>query len=94
MKKIICSPVFYIITPLIAVLTLLILFDYTSIQSDYTKSIAVDDSSKIETALSNAVECVKSRNFVITKISVKQRKADGKFVISCGGIERGNLLSK
>ena len=94
MKKIISSPVFYIITPLIAVLALLILFDYTAIQSDYNKSIAVDDSSKIEMALSNAVECVQSRNFVVTKISVRQRKVDGKFIISCGGIERGNLLSK
>jgi hypothetical protein len=58
MKKILCSPLFYMMTSLIAVLSLLILFDYTAIQTDYAKSITVDDSSKVETALSNVVECV------------------------------------
>ena len=62
------------------------------IHSDYVKKITVDSSDKIEQALSNAVDSVTSRNFIVTRISVKYRQGGKKFSIECHGIETGNLL--
>ena len=64
-----------------------------SINYDYARTIQVDDSSKIEQAISNAVNDVKSRNFIVIKLDVETRH-DREFKITCGGIDRGNLLKR
>ncbi len=87
------QPVFLVLIIVIA-LFVIIGFGKSTMSTDYTKTIVVDDSAKIEQALSNAVNDVQSRNFTVIKVNVKQRWIDGKFTVTCGGIERGNLLSK
>ena len=87
------QPVFLVLIMVIAVFVITI-FGESTMSTDYTKTIVVDDSAKIEQALSNAVNDVHSRNFTVIQVNVKQRFLDGKFTVTCGGIERGNLLSK
>ena len=77
----------------VALSSLCILFSRLDVATDYTKTIVVDDSAKVEQALSNAVNLVHSRNFIIVKINVKKRLRDGYFIIKCSGIDRENLLS-
>ena len=78
----------------IAALFFTMIFGKSTMSADYTKTIVVDDSVKIEQALSNAVNDVHSRNFTVIQVNVKRRWLDGNFAVTCGGIERGNLLSK
>ena len=72
----------------------IIMFDKSTMSTDYTKTIVVDKSAKIEQALSNAVNDVHSRNFIVIHVNVKRRLIGGNFTVTCGGIEQGNLLSK
>ena len=66
---------------------------YTQVDTQYTRSICVDKSEKIEQALSNAVEDVTSRKFIVVSTSVKKRRIDDSFVVEVKGIDRGSLLS-
>ena len=63
------------------------------VESSYVKIIDVDDSEKIEQALSNAVNDVESRNFIVTEISLKRCPLDNSFSIKVGGQDRGRILS-
>ena len=65
----------------------------SDIKCDYARTIQVDDSSKIEQAISNAVDDVKTRNFIVIKLDVKTWQ-DRSFKITCGGVDRGNLLKR
>ena len=65
----------------------------SDITCDYAKTIQVDDSSKIEQAISNAVNDVKSRNFIVIKLDVESWH-EREFKITCGGVDRGNLLKR
>ena len=67
---------------------------YVNIDSDYVRKIVVDDSSKIELAISNAVDDVASRGFIVNNIDVKRSWLNKTFEVQCGGIERGNLLKQ
>ena len=67
---------------------------YVEIGRDYTKTIEVDSSEKVEYAISNAVHDVKSRNFVVNTLSVKYCWINKTFTVRCGGIDRGNLFKK
>ena len=87
------QPVFLVLITTVIALAITV-FGKSTMSTDYTKTIVVDDSAKIEQALSNAVNDVHSRNFTVIQVNVKQRFLDGKFTVTCGGIERGNLLSK
>jgi len=99
MKKILnfivneCPPPLLVIV-IITTLFVSIVFGKSTMSTNYTKTIVVDDLAKIEQALSNAVNDVHSRNFIVSQVSVKRRWFDDKFIVTCGGIERGNLLSK
>lgn len=63
------------------------------VESAYVKIIDVDDSEKIEQALSNAVNDVESRNFIVTEILLKKCPLGDVFSIKVGGQDRGRLLS-
>ena len=65
----------------------------SNIKYDYARIVQVDDSSKIEQAISNAVNDVKSRKFVVTKLDVETQH-DRSFKITCAGVDRGNLLKR
>ena len=65
----------------------------SDIKCDYARTIQVDDSSKIEQAISNAVDDVKSRNFIVIKLDVETWH-NKEFKITCGGVDRGNLLKR
>ena len=69
------------------------LADDSVIKCDYVRTIQVDDSSKIEQAISNAVNDVKTRNFIVIKLGVETWH-DRSFKIPCGGVDRGNLLKR
>lgn len=62
------------------------------VSPDYTITVCVDKSEKVEQAVSNAMHEVVRRDFVPAGLSV-QRTLDGGFAVRCKGIERGNLLS-
>ena len=80
---------------LLAIVVLgLIIPAYVGIGRDYTKTIEVDASEKIEWAISNAVNDVKSRDFIVKYLNVEYCWIDKTFKVECGGIERGNLLRK
>jgi hypothetical protein len=61
------------------------------ISTDYTKRIVVDSSEKVEQAISNAVQDVKKRDFIVIGLDIKT--CDKNFIIKCYGKEKGNLLS-
>ena len=69
------------------------IFFYSDVSCDYKTTVEVDDSSKVEWAVSNAVNDVKERNFVITKLEVETWH-DKSFRVICGGISRANLLKR
>jgi len=62
------------------------------VHPDYTVTIRVDRSEKVEQAVSNAMHEVVRRDFVPADLDV-QRTLNGGFVVRCRGIERGNLLN-
>lgn len=65
----------------------------SDIKCDYARIIKVDDSSKIEQAISNAVNDVKSRNFVIIRLDVETWH-DKVFTVTCEGVDKANLIKR
>ena len=66
---------------------------YKQIETQYTRAIRVDKSEKIEHVLSNAVEDVTSRKFIVVSTAVKQGVVDDDFIVEVKGIDRAKLLS-
>lgn len=64
-----------------------------NVKCDYTISIKVDDSSKVEWAISNAVKDVESRKFIVNKLDVTTWR-NQRFTVTCGGIDKSNLLKR
>lgn len=62
------------------------------IKADYTSQVVVDKSEKVPWAISNAMENVQSRNFVITSLKTVYMKPTGNFVIECSGTEDAHVL--
>ncbi len=60
---------------------------------DYTCTITVDKSEKIEQAISNSIEDVKSRNFKLIGLEVRC-VSDGTKKIICNGITEANLIKE
>lgn len=69
-----------------------VIFTPDPVCPDYTVTIHVDKSEKVEQAVSNAMHEVVRRDFVPAELDVR-RTLDGGFTVRCKGIERGNLLS-
>ena len=61
------------------------------VRPDYTVTICVDKSEKVEQAISNAMHEVVRRDFVLVELDVK-RTFVGDFTVRGRGIARGNLL--
>ena len=61
---------------------------------DYTCVITVDNPKKIEQAISNSIEDVKSRNFKIIGLEVKCSSDGTKKFIICKGITEANLIKE
>ena len=68
-------------------------FSYKSLECDYKTTVVVDDSSKVEWAVSNVMNDVKARNFVVTKIEVETWH-DQSFRVTCGGVSQANFLKR
>lgn len=65
----------------------------TPIQYDYQSVVEVDKSEKVEWAISNAVQSVTSRNFVLTGIEITHLTVCcDKFVVKARGCERATIL--
>lgn len=64
-----------------------------TVQPAYKKVIEVDSSDKIEQALSNAVNDVKSRDFVVVNMTLKRHPLSKTFSIEVGGRPRGDILA-
>ena len=65
----------------------------TPIQYDYQSVVEVDKSEKVEWAISNAVQAVTSRNFVLTGIEIIHCTFGcDKFVVKARGCEQATIL--
>ena len=65
----------------------------TPIQYDYQSVVEVDKSEKVERAISNAVQSVTSRNFVLTGIEITHCTFGcDKFVVKARGCEQATIL--
>lgn len=62
------------------------------IRCDYSRTITVDDANKIEQAIVNAKDDVKSRNFIIIDIDVIKISFIKKFKIIVKGVDKSSLL--
>lgn len=62
------------------------------VHGDYKHAITVDKSEKIETAVSNVLDCLAKRDFVPIGLSVT-RGRNGTYTVRGSGIDRGNLLN-
>lgn len=60
---------------------------------DYTSSIKVDKSEKIEQAISNCVNDVKSRNFIVVSLEVLNYGPNNIEII-CSGVTKYNLIKE
>lgn len=64
-----------------------------TVRGDYKRSITVDKSEKIETAVSNVLDHLAQRDFVPVSLSVT-RSHDGTYTVCGSGSDRGNLISR
>ena len=62
------------------------------VKADYTSQVVVDKSEKVPWAISNAMENVRSRNFVMTGLKTVYVRTTGNFVIECSGTEEAHVL--
>lgn len=69
------------------------MFFYSAVECDYKTTVEVDDSSKVEWAISNAMNNIESRNFIVTRLDV-ETWLDRKFRVTCGGVDKANLLKR
>lgn len=81
-----------IIISCIIVLFCLILTKKT-IPRDYTCTIIVDDSAKIEQAISNAVCDITTRNFIVTRLAIYPHALSRNYTVECQGTTKGALLA-
>lgn len=63
------------------------------VHGDYTHAITVDKSEKIETAVSNVLDCLTRRDFVPVRLEVT-RSFDGTYTVRGTGADRGNLIRR
>lgn len=93
LEKIMCGVVMFIVFGVMAAVIIgLIISEEVPVKTDYVSQIVVDKSEKVEWALSNAVENVRSRNFVVTSVKTTYVRTTGNFVIECGGTELAHVL--
>ena len=59
----------------------------------YNSEITVDDSSKIPKAISNVVENVCSKGFIMTSLSVQRDELKKTFTVRCKGSELADILN-
>ena len=64
----------------------------SEIRSDYIASVVVDDSQKIEGAISNLVADIRKRDFVPVSLTVNHKPIGNCYVVYARGITRENLL--
>ena len=64
----------------------------SEIGSDYITSVVVDDSQKIEGAISNLVADIRKRDFVPVSLTVNHKPIGNCYVVYARGITRENLL--
>lgn len=81
-----------IISIVLILVGLAIMPAYKQIDSDYVKTIEVDKSEKIIQTLENAINDVKSRNFIVVGIHVKECTLDNTFLVTVEGVDEGALL--
>ena len=65
----------------------------TPVESEYSTSISVDKSDKIETAISNVVSDLSKRDFVPVNLDVKWNPLCKTYVIYASGIDRTKLCN-
>lgn len=84
----------FVIILVLAIIVYSIIPKSYNINDNYVRKIIVNDSSKVEWAISNAVNDVQSRNFIVKTLQVKYNWVISSYVIICGGINRECLLMK
>jgi len=59
----------------------------------YKTEIIVDDSAKIPFAVSNVLDRVLSKGFILTSLKVEKDGLNGNFKVKCYGSELADILS-
>jgi hypothetical protein len=75
------------------VATALFVFIPDPVRGDYTHAITVDKSEKIETAVSNVLDCLARRDFVLVSLRIT-RSFNGTYTVRGSGADRGNLIRR
>ena len=63
------------------------------VRGDYTHAITVDKPEKIETTVSNVLDCLAKRDFVPVRLHVT-RSRNGTYTVRGSGADRGNLIRR
>ena len=89
----IAPPVIACIVFITLFVLLLSIFRPNTLPSEYVASVSVDKPEKIEHILTNMVNDVKSRKFIVSKISVEYFPLGNSYNISVGGVTSSKLLT-
>lgn len=92
--KLILTALFGVLMSAFIILVILVDIDKTTpIQYDYQSIVEVDKPEKVEWAISNTVQAVTSRNFILTGIEIIHCMFGcDKFVIKARGCEQATIL--
>lgn len=81
----------FIVISAFAYIVFMLATGITTLDGSYKYKISVDSPEKIEYAISNAVNIVKSKDFVVIGLDV-HIISKNRFSVVCKGIEKENLL--
>ena len=59
---------------------------------DFRWTIRVDDSSKVPQAITNAVECIQAKGFILTNLTLEKEIFGKTITVTAGGKDLGNIL--
>lgn len=66
---------------------------HKQVPCDYEKRIEVDKAEKVPQAITNAIQDVESRNFIVVNLQVRECFIDRTFEVRAKGLDKGSLLN-
>lgn len=81
------------ISAIVIILFPLLVFQPSILSPEYVASAKADAPEKIEHILTNMVNDVKSRNFIVSEISIEYFPLGNSYKISVGGVTSNKLLT-
>lgn len=59
---------------------------------DFRWTIRVDDSSKVPQAITNVIECIQTKGFILTNLTLEKEIFGKTITVTAGGKDLGNIL--